>query len=190
VLRRQRPDDAPLIKEAVDASLDHLQASVAWARAAPFTLAALSERLVDSAASFDAGEEWTFTILDAAESRVLGAVAMEPGDSPLRALVGRDVVETGYWLRANATGNGYATEATAALVELAFNQLHAGRVAICHDPTNTASAGIPRRLGFRDFGTVPSELVPNRLAADGTVRSATKIWLLDASPSAIRRTSR
>lgn len=183
LLRRQRPDDAPLIKEAVDSSLEHLRASVAWARGAPFSLEALWDRLTLSAASFDAGEAWTFTILDAAESRVLGAAAMEPGEPALRALVGPDVVETGYWLRADATGHGYATEASAALVKLAFTRLGARRVAICHDPTNPASAGIPRRLGFRDFGTVASDLLPDRQSADGTVRPATQVWVLDAPPA-------
>jgi hypothetical protein len=34
-LRRQRPDDARMIKDAVDTSLAHLRSSVAWAQAAP-----------------------------------------------------------------------------------------------------------------------------------------------------------
>jgi RimJ/RimL family protein N-acetyltransferase len=183
LLRRQRPDDAPLIKDAVDASLEHLKASVAWARTAPFPLAALANRLADSAASFDVGKEWVFTILDLAEARVLGAAALEPGEPFLQALVGPDVVETGYWLRADATGHGYATEATAAIIELAFARLGARRVAICHDPGNTASAGVPQRLGFRDFGTVTDDILPDRQAADGSVRRATKVWVLDAPPA-------
>jgi RimJ/RimL family protein N-acetyltransferase len=185
VLRRQRPEDAALIKDAVDASVDHLKASVGWAQSAPFSLALLTDRLVDSAASFDAGKEWAFSIFDSAETLVLGGVGLEPGEGALAALVGSDVVETGYWLRADATGQGYATEATAALVELAFARLGARRVAICHDPANTASAGVPRRLGFRDFGTVTNEILPDRQAADGSVRSATRVWVLDA-PAAQR----
>jgi RimJ/RimL family protein N-acetyltransferase len=180
LLRRQRPEHAPLIKEAVDASLEHLQASVAWAQTAPFPLAVLENRMAEAAASFDAGEEWTFTIFDPAGARVLGAAGLHPGDAALSALVGPDVAEAGYWLRTDATGHGYATEATAALVELAFANLGAGRVAICHDPRNTASAGVPRRLGFRSFGTISNERLPNRLAADGSVRRATRLWVLDA----------
>jgi ribosomal-protein-serine acetyltransferase len=182
LLRRQRPDDATLVKDAIDASLDHLKASVGWARTAPFPLAALVERLTDSAASFDAGTEWSFSILDPVGTRVLGGAAFEPGERALRGILGDDVVETGYWLRADATGHGYATEATAALVELAFAR-GARRVAICHDPENPASAGVPRRLGFRDFGTVTDAVLPNRQAADGSVRRATRVWVLDA-PSA------
>lgn len=180
VLRRQSPEDAPLIKEAVDTSLAHLRASVAWAQSAPTPLPALASRLAGSAAAFDAGEAWAFTILDAKQTRVLGGVGLEPAEPALVALVGPDALETGYWLRADATGHGYATEATAALTELAFTQLGALRVVVCHDPVNAASDGVPRRLGFRCVGTVPDEVLPGRQAADGSVRPETKVWVLEA----------
>lgn len=180
VLRRQRPEDAPLIKEAVDTSLEHLRASVAWAQSAPTPLPELTARLTASASAFDAGEGWSFTILDTAQTRVLGCMGLEPAEPALAALVGPDAVETGYWLRADATGHGYATEATAALTELAFTHLGARRVVVCHDPANAASDGVPRRLGFEHFGTVTDAELPGRQAADGSVRSTTKVWVLDA----------
>jgi RimJ/RimL family protein N-acetyltransferase len=180
VLRRQRPEDASLIKDAVDTSLAHLRASVAWAQSVPTPLPALEARLAESAAAFDLGEAWAFTILDAAESRALGGAGLEPAESALVALVGPDAVEAGYWLRADATGHGFATEATAALTELAFTQLGARRVVVCHDPANAASDGVPRRLGFRCFGTLPAAMLPGRQAADGSVRPTTKVWVLDA----------
>lgn len=180
VLRRQRPEDAPLIKEAVDTSLAHLRAAVAWAQAEPTPLPALAERLAGSAAAFDAGEAWAFAILDAAETRALGGAGLEPAESALAALVGPNAVEAGYWLRADATGHGYATEATAALAELAFARLGARRVVVCHDPANAASGGVPRRLGFRCLGMVPEAVLPGRRAADGSVRAGTMVWVLDA----------
>jgi RimJ/RimL family protein N-acetyltransferase len=179
VLRRQGPEDAQLIKEAVDTSLAHLRASVAWAQSAPTPLSALEARLATSAAAFDAGEAWAFTIFDSTESRVLGGVSLEPAEPALAVLAGSDAVETGYWLRADATGHGYATEATAALTELAFTQLGARRVVVCHDPENAASEGVPRRLGFRCMGTVADAMLPGRQAADGSVRPATKVWVRD-----------
>jgi len=181
VLRRQHPDDARMIKDAVDASLAHLQSSVAWAQAAPMTLRTLAARLAASAAAFDAGRSWAFTILDLAQTRVLGGVGLERAEDALTALVGDETVETGYWLRADSTGHGYATEATAYLTGLAFTRLGAKRVAVCHDPANTASEGVPRRLGFQYVGTVTDAVLPGRQAADGSVRPATKVWVLDAS---------
>ena len=99
------------------------------------------------------------------------------------ALVGPDVVETGYWLRADAIGHGYATEAIGALLTLAFSRLGARGVAVCHDPVNVASEGVPRRLGFRHFDTVTNAVLPGRRAANGSVRSTTKVWVLEAPPA-------
>src|SRR5262245_56926433 len=118
VLRSQQPEDAAMIKEAIDASLAHLRASVAWAQAAP-TLESLESRLAASAAAFDACEEWTFSVLDAGQTQVLGGVSLELAEAALTAIVGPESLETGYWLRTDATGHGYATEAVAALVKLA-----------------------------------------------------------------------
>lgn len=179
VLRRQHPDDARMIKAAVDTSLAHLQSSVAWAQAAPMSVSALAALLAASRAAFDTGEAWSFTILDLAQTRVLGAVALERAEDALVSLVGPDAVEAGYWLRADSTGRGYATEATACLVELAFTRLGAQRIVICHDPRNVASAGVPRRLRFHRLGTVPDAVLPGRKAADGSVRPATTVWVLD-----------
>ena len=174
-----------MIKDAVDASLAHLQSSVAWAQEAPTPLPALAARLAASAAAFDAGEAWAFTILDLEQPRVLGGVALERAEDALTALVGQEAVETGYWLRADSTGHGFATEATACLTGLAFTRLGARRVVVCHDPANTASEGVPRRLGFRCLGTVADAVLPGRQAADGSVRPATKVWVLDASAEAV-----
>jgi RimJ/RimL family protein N-acetyltransferase len=189
VLRRQHPDDARMIKEAVDTSLPHLQAAVAWAQSSPTPLAALKTRLAASAMAFDADESWAFSILDREQSRVLGGVALERAEPALIALVGSGAMETGYWLRADAIGHGYATEATGILIELAFTRLGAQHVVVCHDPSNPASAGVPRRLGFRCLDTVRDAVLPGRQAADGSVRPTTMVWVLDAPAQSSARQS-
>jgi RimJ/RimL family protein N-acetyltransferase len=180
VLRRQHPDDARMIKEAVDTSLPHLRAAVAWVQSAPTPLAALEAGLAASATAFDANESWAFSIFDRDQSRVLGGVAIERAEPALIALVGSGAMETGYWLRADAIGHGYATEATGGLIEVAFARLGARRVVVCHDPSNPASAGVPRRLGFRLVGIVTDAALPGRQAADGSVRPTTTVWVIDA----------
>ena len=180
VLRRQRPEDATLIREALDASLEHLRASVAWAQSEPTPLQATRARLAQSAAAFDAGEAWAFSIFDSGETRVVGGAGLHLPEPALVRLAGPDAIEAGYWLRADATGLGYATEATAALVELAFSRLGARSAVICHDPANTPSGGVPRRLGFRCLGSVTNAELPGRQAADGSVRAATTVWVLGA----------
>jgi RimJ/RimL family protein N-acetyltransferase len=58
-------------------------------------------------------------------------------------------VEIGYVLNPDYQGHGYATEAGAALLELAFDGLGAHRVFARIDERNDASAGVLRRLGMR-----------------------------------------
>ena len=174
-----------MLKAAVDSSLAHLKASVSWARGEPTPIPALAERLAAFAAAFRAGKEWGYAILDPSETRVLGGIGAERAEPALAAVVGADAVELGYWLRADATGSGYATEATAALAKIAFAHLGARRVVVCHDPVNEASGAVPRRLGFQCLGIVPDTVLPGRQAADGTVRPATTVWTLAATDRSV-----
>jgi hypothetical protein len=92
-------------------------------------------------------------------------------------------VEAGYWLRADATGHGYATEATAALAELAFAQLWA-RASWC---VTTPRPGERRRAAparFPVLGDGARRDASRRQAANGSVRTGTTVWVLDAPPTA------
>ena len=60
--------------------------------------------------------------------------------------------EVGYVFLPEAAGHGYATEATAAMVELAFAELDAHRVSGRLDARNEASARVLERLGMRCEG--------------------------------------
>ena len=61
---------------------------------------------------------------------------------------GPEALEIGYWIRADAVGQGYATESTAALTRVAFEVVDVERVEIRCVPENRASAAIPRKLGY------------------------------------------
>jgi RimJ/RimL family protein N-acetyltransferase len=66
----------------------------------------------------------------------------------LRSVVHRGG-ELGYVFHPDAAGHGYATEASAAMLELAFGELGLHRVIARLDARNTASARLAARLGMR-----------------------------------------
>jgi RimJ/RimL family protein N-acetyltransferase len=58
-------------------------------------------------------------------------------------------LELGYFVVAQQTGRGIATEAGAALVEVAFAHLRVARIDLQCTADNVASARVAERLGFR-----------------------------------------
>jgi RimJ/RimL family protein N-acetyltransferase len=141
VVRCWEPRDAPLLKEAIDSSLDHLRPWMPWAQHEPQTLAEKVELLREFRGQFDLGANSVYAIFAAGEERVLGGTGLHPR-------IGPDGLEIGYWVRADAVGQGYATEATAALTRVAFEVADVDRVEIRCAPANHASAAIPPKLGY------------------------------------------
>jgi RimJ/RimL family protein N-acetyltransferase len=168
VIRCWEPRDAPLLKEAIDSSLDHLRPWMPWARHEPQTLAEKVELLREFRGQFDLGADTIYAIFDAGEERVLGGTGLHPR-------IGPDGLEIGYWIRADAAGQGLATESTAALTRVAFEVAGVERVEIRCAPANHASAAIPRKLGY-DLAEEGDDLL-FRLSAQG----------LAASPAAAAR---
>jgi len=81
--------------------------------------------------------------------------------------------EIGYWINPHHEGRGYVTETVQALTDYAFDALHAERVEIRLDPTNSRSQAVPQRLNFVYEGT----LRRNILSTDGTHRD-TEIYAM------------
>lgn len=85
-------------------------------------------------------------------------------------------LEVGYWLTDAAQGKGYATEATRAAREFAYDRLGANTLASYIDPANQPSKRVAERLGARHEKTIelldlgphcvfrhpsPEELIPS-----------------------------
>jgi len=141
LLQRHAVQDAPALKAAVDANIEHLRAWMPWAMEEPSPLSAMEERIQKFRASFNTSEDWGYTIRRVGSPAIIGSCG-------LHARIGPNALEIGYWLDARETGHGYATEATAALIVAAFATGVVDRIEIRCDPMNLASAAIPRRLGF------------------------------------------
>jgi RimJ/RimL family protein N-acetyltransferase len=90
VIRCWQPVDAPLLKEAIDASLDHLRPWMPWAENEPEPLPAKVQRLRSFRGKFDLGQDFVYGIFNLDESRVLGGTGLHPRIGA-KALEGRGV---------------------------------------------------------------------------------------------------
>lgn len=110
----------------------------------PMTREEAAERLGRMRSVFNEPGEWVNLAVELAEtSVVIGTVGIN-----LRSDLHRQV-EIGYVFSPAFSGNGYATEAAAATVDLAFDVLNAHRVLARLDARNSPSARLCERLGFR-----------------------------------------
>jgi RimJ/RimL family protein N-acetyltransferase len=151
VIRCYEPRDAPMLKDAVDRSLEHLWPWMPWTPAAPEPLEDVVRRLRSFRAQFDADENWIMGIFDRDESRVLGGTGFHPRG-------GEGSLEIGYWVAADSVGQGIATETAAVLTRVGFEVIGLDRVDLQIEPTNDRSANVARKLGFTHEGTLRRRL--------------------------------
>jgi RimJ/RimL family protein N-acetyltransferase len=118
-----------------------------WTPAEPEPLEDVVMRLREFRAQFDRDENWIYGIFTADESVLVGGTGLHPRG-------GGGSLEIGYWIAADLTRLGYATENAAVLTRVGFEQVGLDRVDIQIDPANTASQGVPRKLGFVHEGTL------------------------------------
>lgn len=181
VIRCWTPTDAPLLKAAIDRSLEHLRPWMPWAGTEPQPVETKVARIREWRAKFDKDEDYIFGVFSRDEKQVLGGTG-------LHTRVGDRAREIGYWVHGAHARQGLATELAGALTRVAFEVDDVGRVEIHCAPDNHASAGVPRKLGYTHEATLRAALAQ----PDGTLRP-TMIWTMLApelagSPAARTRT--
>ncbi len=137
--------DARDLWAAVEASRAHLEPWLPWV---PFnTDAEASFRYAEASASdWDNARACRFGLRDRIGRRLVGVVGLEAFAHLHQS------VELGYWLRSDAGGKGFMTEAARATVDWAFRVLNAHRVRVAAATDNHPSLGVIGRLGFRFEG--------------------------------------
>ena len=148
-LRAPDPIDAEAMTVAINANRDHLRRFLPWAeeRAA---VDAQAVRLAVGREAMEQGGDATYTI--ASGDEVVGGIGFHRRRGP-------GVLEIGYWLTADAQGNGVITAAVRTLLPQCFADGDTHTVQIrCHRD-NTRSAAVPRRLGFALVGEDGDDLV-------------------------------
>lgn len=139
-LRCWSPEDAPALRAALDKSDQYLRPWIPFMKEEPRSLGDTEDWLRGHRAAFDRSEYFRFGVFDKAGTLI--------GENMLLRRVGPDALEIGYLTHLGFEGKGYATEASAALVRLAFDVYKVRQIEIHHAAANTASAVIPERLGF------------------------------------------
>lgn len=165
------PKHAALVRAAIDASDAHLRPWIPFMRDEPRSLEETAAWLCNRRAMFDNRENYVFSIFYAAG----GDQSESPylGESMLLGRAGEGALELGYWSDCRHAGHGYGTEASAALVRVAFEHLAVNRVELHCAPQNAASIRVAEKLGFGHEATLS-----NRFENDLGQLQDQMIWTL------------
>lgn len=150
VLACWRAADAPELRAALDECDAHLRPWIPFMQGEPRSLAETRARLIAARASFAKGEHFRYAIRERDTAALVG-------ETMLLARGGPDTLEAGYWLHRDHCGKGYATEATEALLPIAFAGIGVGRVILRCDERNAPSVRVAQRLGASQIGVEQSD---------------------------------
>lgn len=141
VLAPLETSDAPELWEVVDGSRSWLSPWLPWV---PYQKSAESAlRFAEASASdWDNGRALRFVIRLSPGGQLLGVVGLEACVEMHRAC------DLGYWLRREAAGHGYMTEAARACVDFGFRKLGVHRMRVAAATGNHPSLHVIARLGF------------------------------------------
>jgi RimJ/RimL family protein N-acetyltransferase len=142
LLRKMRRDDAVPIAAAVGASLEHLRPWMPWATPEAADHRSQLARIEEATEMWATGTDYIYLIMVDDGATLAGTIGMH-------RRVGDGGIEIGYWVSAGHARRGYATAAARALTPVALALPGVKRVEIHCDEANVASAGVPRKLGFR-----------------------------------------
>lgn len=168
LMRCWSPSDAVDLRSALDESDRHLRPWIPFMKDEPRSLPRTADWLRRIRAGFDRDEDYRYAV----RRSDTGCLA---GEVMLMRRAGPGALEVGYWITRSQVGTGFATEATMAIIRVAFEIDRVDRVELHCSPDNAASRAIPVRLGFIHEATLRRRFVD----AGGT-RHDSMIWTLFA----------
>ena len=146
LLRRWQLSDAEALSRAVSESADHLRPWMGW----------IAEEPMPPERRWAQIEEWERDWARGGDV-ILGVFlgGQVAGGCGLHRRIGPRGLEIGYWIHPAHLRRGLATRAAGLLTGAAFSLPPITHVEIHHDKANLASAGVPRKLGYRWLGESP-----------------------------------
>ena len=150
VLRTFRDEHAPDLWDAVEASREKLKRWMQWVNEHN-SMEFSREYVRRMQAKWLLREDMPMCVLRKGDHKFLGATGLHRIDWSIPAM------EIGYWIRPDAEGKGYVSDAVRLITAFAFRDLRAERVTIRCDSKNLRSAAIPPRAGFVHEATMRQE---------------------------------
>ena len=174
VLRPWRASDAAELEPILRANQAHLGPWIPPNVSTPASQRELATRLAGFADDFAADRSWRYAVFNAVDGELLGELDLFSRDAATRVpLANADRAEIGYWLRADRTGLGYATEGAQAMIDVASRIPAFTLIEIRCDARNARSAAVPARLGFQRTETT----------REGDSAATLEVWTRSLRPS-------
>lgn len=169
-LRRWTPSDAERLHQAVVESIEHLRPWMEWISQEPQTVQARRRMLIRWEQDWIDGGDVAYGVFVDGDT-VAGGCGLHHRRGP-------GTLEIGYWLHPAFVGRGIMTAAARLLTDGAFNMPGVEQVEIHHDKANTASRGVPRRLGYELAEERPDPpAAPAEVGIDCLWRVTREEWL-------------
>ncbi|MCZ6559799.1 MAG: GNAT family N-acetyltransferase [Gammaproteobacteria bacterium] len=177
LMRCWSPEDAPKLRAALDESDQHLRPWIPWMKDEPKSIDETAAWLRVKRANFDLGKDFWFAIFDQKDLTLVGEIG-------LMTRAGPDAREVGYWINKSSEGKGYASEASAAVIRVAFEIDKVERIELYCAPENEPSVAIPRKMGFLHEATLAGRYIDS----EGVARDS-MVWTLfaDAYPDSVAK---
>ncbi|HEX2913068.1 MAG TPA: GNAT family protein [Chloroflexia bacterium] len=154
VLRSYRPEDGPLINQAINSSYEHLRTFMPWAK--PDTPL---EESVDfcrkACARYLLNQDFTLAVVSPDGKSLLGGTGFHLRNRSLSDKSG----EIGMWIRADQAGSGLGTRVLKAMLEWGFTEWPWERLFWRCDTRNIASARVAEKAGMLKEGCLRGELI-------------------------------
>lgn len=138
-LRRWRTEDAPLLSQAIAASIEHLRPWMAWIKSEPAELGDRTRLIEQWTTEWEQGGDVVYGVRLGDE--VVGGAGLHRRSGP-------GTLDVGYWVHVDHVRQGIATEITAGLTSAALAIDGIDVVHVQTDDANAASAAVPASLGF------------------------------------------
>lgn len=145
IIRLPQSTDAKMLYDAIQESREELRRYMKWANnifSIKETKKYLDEAVQNWIDKKNSEPYLPLIIVDKNTNDIIGGTSFHRYNWEIPS------AEIGYWIRKSKAGYGYVTEATNAITQYAFKQLHVKRISLTCDPDNIKSKNIAERLQY------------------------------------------